>query len=462
MADDPSGKKRSLKQRIGGWIYGSVSRGGWSRFVLFIVALIILILAVMFLRAGSGYREEPSSLVPRRASFYIEARQLGTFLNGMGTLKIWTKERLEDNVDGWSSLQQDINDILIGKISGLSTRPRKWLSSPNRAAFCIDSEEDGSGQSWAMYFNVETPSEVLADIAAEPGVVMEKIESVREDSVHKMTDRDGRQLYLGAVGPWLIISSDANLPDYALKALRKPSLALVGSGMLPDWSGKGAAVRGLYDPERRALSFTIAGFSQFSSWLVPDMRVTFTGKLLKNGGMETTLNSVTYNERGSSGGMWPVFAVILVIIGLACLCIILAIILCVIGLGGWIKAAAIRAGVLPAKKPEPVEPSPAFKEDAGLIANSEQADENRNESTESQEASLPNDSLSDVPSTEIESANTPLDKGSIDDNDTTPADSSVQNASEESTSFESGIEQSPPEGESENGEIPDSDTNKSK
>lgn len=457
MADAPGEKNRSMKQRIGGWLYRTISQRGWPRRVLALVALVIILLAGFILRTGSGYREDPSSLVPRRVSLYVEAKQLGTFLNSMGTWRLWTKERLNDNVENWSSLQQDINDILIGKITGLSTRPRKWLSSSNRAAFCIGSQEDGTTESWALYFNVTTPSEILDDIAAEPGVTMEKLDGARENSVHQMTDREGRRLFLGAVGQWLIISSDEWLPMYAFDSSRRPSSSLVSSGMLPEWSSK-AAIRGLYDPERKALSFSVAGFSQFTNWLAPDVRVCFTAKMLKNGGMESTFNTVEFNEKDSVGGMWPILAVILVILAILGICIILAILLTMIGLGGWIKAAAIRAGVAPAKKPVPVEPSPAFKEDVGLPPEPEKTPEHGSITPAS------HDAISVSPSVSIPEENTPIppETQPVIDGDVPHDQSHTEKVADGSTSFESGIE-SPSSGQSsENGDLGDSDTNESK
>ncbi len=69
--------------------------------------------------------------------------------------------------------------------------------------------------------------------------------------------------------------------------------------------------------------------------------------------------------------------VCLLVVAIASLCVVVSILLVMIGFGGWLKAMALRAGVIPADAPEKVEVSEAFREDSGERGDA-QKDEEKN------------------------------------------------------------------------------------
>lgn len=350
-------------QTAGEKAFAVMNKPGWPRRILLAVAALVLILAGLSLRGGPGYKNDPSALTPRSVQLYMETGELDSLLKTTATWRLWKADRRAKGDEHRNQLQVDLASIIGSHVAGLGTRlPLQWLVDTKQAAYCVNKDEQGN-ESWALFLAVGGVPQAMADIGVEPGMNIEQISGTAEQGVFKLTGTGAGELYFGALEPWLIISSQPTLPQFALESSRRPAFSLARAELLPAWR-RGVVVRGIVNPVSQADVSATGAYSVLSGWMDPDMRVSFTSKIGSKG-LETLLDANQLSERVSKGGLWPLFAILLAILGLIALAVIVLTLLTMIGWGGWLKSAAMRAGVLPARGPVPVVPSAAFVEDSG-------------------------------------------------------------------------------------------------
>ncbi|MCC8116842.1 MAG: hypothetical protein LIP18_06775, partial [Planctomycetes bacterium] len=362
MTSQPGGT-RGFGQRMGAWLYRVVFLAGWRRWAALVAALLLLLLAVLVFTSRTDYREDPSALTPRSVEFYAEARELDTLFRTVGDWTLWTR-----GGDGlveirWNKVQQELATIIGDEVEGLGdSKPILWLSSASRAAYCVAPADENEGESWALFLNVPQPMTVMAELGIERGLSVTQ----GDDGVYALTGRGEGVLYFAVVDPWLVISSSGKLPKFAIDSLRTPAVTLAYSGILPKWR-RGADIRGVLNPHYRASHSDIPAYAIVSSWMAPDIRINFSTRVGKSGGMETYFNYNVLSERVKGSGVWPLILLVTGVVALGALVIVIAILLTMIGWGGWLKMLAARAGIRPASAPSPVHHSTAFREDAGLV-----------------------------------------------------------------------------------------------
>lgn len=367
-------ERRSLLQKAGGWFFRVIFKKGWPRRLVLAAAVAIFILAALALTGGVDYREEPSALAPRSADVYMETRDLPALLKNISSWPVWKEERRVGAEEDRNQLQVDIAGLISDQLAGMSTSsPMRWLAAASQAAYCLSSApEPGAKGSWALYINMPNPADALAEIEVERGMTVQPLRTTKEGSVFKLTSAGAGELHFAVIAPWLILSSDKRLPEFALESVRKPAFSLANSGLLPKWK-RGTAFRSVYNPaydgaaSKRGLSAIVR------SWMAPDTRIVATAKIEKNG-LQTTFASAFLSDRVRGGGLWSIFMGVLFLVAIAALLVIFATLLAMVGWGGWLKSRAVRAGIAPAAAPEPVEPTDAFKEDSGLTTGQAPAD----------------------------------------------------------------------------------------
>lgn len=362
-----AGGKRSFKQILGGWFYGILFKPGWPRWAMLAVVAVLFMLAALGLTGGTDYREDPSALVPRSAQSYVETNNLDHLLRNVGAWRLWDEKRRRPNTEQYNQLHVDIAGLLGERVQGLGTRLISILASTARAAYCVNQDEQG-GESWALFMQLEDPNSILNDLAVEQNMNLEVVEGTKDNGVLKLTGSGDGELYFGVVKPWLIISSADILPKFALGSARRPTHSMANSGILPKWK-RGNSLRGVYNPAFHADKTNLSAYSIITGWMAPEMRINFTSSF--RNGLETTFNAGMLSEKARGGGLWPLFWVLLLLLALICLVLAFVIILVMVGWGGWLKTTAMRAGISPAKEPGAVDPSEAFKEDAGIAVQHE-------------------------------------------------------------------------------------------
>lgn len=370
MADNSGGAKRTWSQALLGRLLDAALTPGWGRRILVAVSAALVLIALCVMRRGPDYREDPSLLVPRSARLYLETRRLDVLLTETASWPLWNGQRRFTGGDLWNNkLLGDLAGGLGAGVGGLGTRlPMNWLTKTARAAWCVDDGDLPDATAWALYLDMKTPVQALAEITVEPGL---EIETLREggrgsgeQGVYALSGAGSGTVYFGVIGPWLIISSSDKLPSYALDSARKPAFSLGRSGILPAWR-RGQDIRGMYDPSRAALFAIPVSSDTIGGWIVPETRRALTVAVEEDGAVALHLDSAVMTERGIGDRLRSALKVVLVVLGLLGLGVILAVAAIIVGWTGWLKAAAIRAGVVPAKEPAPVIPSPAFLEDSG-------------------------------------------------------------------------------------------------
>lgn len=361
-----SGEKRSLKRRAGGWLYNIVFTPGWVRWILLAVLAVVFMLAAYGLTRGVDYRKDPSALVPRSVLSYAETTGLDTVLRYVGSWKIWREDRRATDTDQYNQIQIDIAGLIGEQVPGLGSRPLRWIARTGRAAYCDLVDESGK-ESWALLLQVENPLELLSELSAEKTLRLEQIaEGTKESGITRLTSGDGAgELYFTVLNPWFIISSSDTLPKFARESVRRPSYSLAGAKLVPEWRYK-ALIRGLYTPDRFAQTTGGSAYVTVAGWMGKDVRIGFMTSF--RNGVETTFTAGELTDKSGGGGAWPLLWLLLLIVAVIAFLGAVGIILVMVGWGGWFKALAIKSGVKPAKGPEPVQPSEAFTEDAGLNA----------------------------------------------------------------------------------------------
>ena len=365
MTAHPEVKTRSLKQIVGGWFYRIVTQPGWPRWVALAVAAFLFMLSALYLTRSTDYREDPSALMPRSADVYAETRDLSGLLKTVGAWRVWHPDRRGTGQESRTELEKDLAGLISARVGGLPINPPlRWMSASLGAGWCISRNEDGT-ESWALYLRLDDPAAALKEIEVEPGMALQKPQGWRDgDGLFSLTGQGG-SVHFGIAGPWLILSGDDKLPKFALEAKRRPSQSLAGTGIVPKWR-RSSSVRGLFNPSYASAQSQLFGPSFVTNWLSPDARVTYTALLGRSGGVETYFNTAELSERSIGGGLWPLFLIIMGMVALCSICVIFAILLVMVGWGGWFKAMAVRAGIAPAKTPDRVSSSNAFKQDSGI------------------------------------------------------------------------------------------------
>lgn len=363
MAEESGGGKRTLWGRVGMWLYSVAIRPGWPRRILLAAAVIIFILCVIAVRSGIDYRRDPSALVPRSARVFLETREIGPLLTNVGDWKIWRDDKRVTSGSEW--LQVGLATHVGGKVTGLGTRlPLLWLNGAHKAAFAMVESDNGPAPSWALYLETPNASAVVRDIGIEAGL---KLENAREagPNIYTLTGYGEGRLILGVVEPWLIISSDTKLPKFAVENAGRTGFSIARADVLPDWR-RDTSVRGVVDPAYAAEHSELSKLlPTMGGWLEPQARVGVSVGVRDDGKVSVALATGLMADKASGGGIWTLLRFILGIVAILCLILVALILLVMIGWGGWLRFAAAKAGIAPAKEPEAVEPSPAFKEDAG-------------------------------------------------------------------------------------------------
>lgn len=367
MAAQSGGKRNGVRQRVGGWFFRTICRQGWRQWAMLAAAVVVFVLAVLALTGGTDYREDPSALTPRSVDMYMETRDLPALLKNVGAWKVWKEERRTAAGEERNQLQVDIAGLISERVAGMSTSsPMRWLAAATRAAYCLSNApaEEG-GESWALFIEMANPSDALAEIGVERGMTVETLRGTKDGGVFKLTGPAAGELYFGVVAPWLIISSQARLPEFAMDSVRKPAFSLANSGLMPGWK-RGTTLRGVYSPASQSVAGEPTPAVIIKGWMASDVRVTYLARVGKSG-LETTFGAEFLSDRIRGGGLWPLFSVILFIVAIIAIVAAFAVLLAMVGWGGWLKAKAVKAGVMPASGPVSVEPSEAFQEDSGMI-----------------------------------------------------------------------------------------------
>jgi hypothetical protein len=355
-------EKRKLKQKAGNWLYGIIFKPGWPRWVLLGLVVLLFLLSALAVTGGTDYREDPSALAPRSAQAYVETNTLDPLLRTMGTWRLWNAERRSSGQEQYNQIQVDIGGLLSERVAGLGTLPLRWIAAAGKAAYCVNNDENDV-ESWALFLQVGDPVQLLSELLVDQGLRVETVEGTQENGIVRVTGQGDGALYLGLLQPGLIVSSADTLPKFAFASVKRPAFSLASSGLLPGWKS-GAAVRGVYNPAYHAAAASLSAYSIVAGWMAPDMRINFISPF--RNGVETTMNAEVFTDKVKGGGLWPLVWILLLLVALVCLVVAFAIVLAMIGWGGWLKVMAMRAGIMPAPAPLPVDPSPAFKEDAGM------------------------------------------------------------------------------------------------
>lgn len=365
MSEQPGGMEKTAKKTIGGRFLNIILTPGWWRRLLTLLAIVLIAIAAAILLNLKKYRNDPSALVPPSASLYIEAKELDPLLKMVNAWDLWRDERRAERPN---QLHFDIAAGIGSQVQGLGPRlPIHWLNEAKNGAFVIlkGSAEDEK-DTWALFLQMDNPAAALDALRLESSPGMLEILQQRRngDGVHRLTDGLGGQLTLAVIAPWLVLSPRDTLPLYAWDCTTKTQPTLARSKMVPKFPFS-KKVRGIFDPVSSSFSYRSAGTAIFSQWIGENTRVGFTASLGTNGNVDVAFSPVVYTNKMSGGGVGAIFSVLFVLLGLIALVFVVGVVMALIG-GGWLKTRALRAGVRPAAKPAVAEPSPAFKEDAGV------------------------------------------------------------------------------------------------
>ncbi|MCC8180352.1 MAG: hypothetical protein LIP23_05515 [Planctomycetes bacterium] len=368
MSEAESAPRRTISNRIFDWLYRILSRPGWRRKTMLacVAAIFIITLAILWSRVD--YRTDPGALVPKSTQFYVETRDLDLLLRNLGSWPLWNDSHRDVEGTTRSRLQIAMVEKLGAIIPDLGTRlPFLWTSGNKNAAALALMDSDVEGEtSWALFMHLQDPETTLAETRSEPGIRLERMAGGK-DGVYTLTKHGSGNLALAVVGPWLVLSSDGKFPNFAIDAMRRPQHSLAYANVMPRWS-RNLSFRGVASPMYVSrLSELHPLLSGFEFWVEPGARLSFTARLDSEGGMESSSHVVILSQDSRGGGVWPFLRFMLYVICIASAIAVVLVLLSIFGWTGWLKAAAIRAGVKPGPKPDPVDPSDAFKEDAGMV-----------------------------------------------------------------------------------------------
>ena len=360
----------AVKRTLSSWTYSIFSKSGWSRRILLAALVIFFVILVVVLRSGINYQSDPSALVPRDAIAYFEARNLEPLLKDVAVWPVWVDDRRPAGDEQWNNIQVALANLLGDNVHGMGSRlPMEWLKAARRSAISILKGDAGEAWSWVLYLELypTNASVVLKELFQEPDLSVVPLQE-RGAQLLEVSGTDASTLYVGAVDPWLVVSSRPEPLLFAAEAVRRPALTLGGTRFLPRWS-RDNIIRGMFDP----VAFVDASANnshivRLAGWMRSDSRFTVGGKVDASGRMDFRLEHHLLGEARGGGFLgWLVYSVFCVIAA-TCLVAILLLLATVLGWSGWLKLLAKRAGIQPAAAPNAVEPSAAFLEDAGATA----------------------------------------------------------------------------------------------
>lgn len=365
MAEQPDDKGTPVIKAGDGWLWRMASARSWKRSALLLLSCVFILIAISILCGRRSYRRDPAALVPPSVSFYVEAKELEPLLTAINASSVWREER---RLDRPNQLHADVASGIGSHVAGLgASRPLRWLSSPHRAAFTILRDDEGEGDSWALFIMRNAPGDAIAELELEleAGMRLEKLEQQGSNTVYVLSDAGGGRLTLGVIGPWLVLSSQDTLPLFALNAAAKTVPTLAKSKLLKPLPFS-KNVRGMFDPAHTSVGYRFAGTAMFSQWVAENSRIAFIAAVGPKGDADVSFSVKEYTGKMGGGGFWSLVKVLCVLLGIAGLLFVLVAILALVK-GSWLKYRAVKTGVRPAAKIGVAAPSAAFKEDAGIL-----------------------------------------------------------------------------------------------
>ncbi len=362
MGDATGGKKG---KGMFSWLIGNVFRPGWRRWLIFVIALAVFLILVSFLRGGVDYKRDPGALVSRNALFYLEAKNIDAAMRNAGMWSLWNDERRAAGDEQWNHIQALLAGAISDKVHGLGSRlPLGWLTSSDTAALAVLEPVTNGQNAWILFVKVPNPQTSVKELRQEPGVTVSPYREA--NNLFEITGNDNSTLSVATVGPWLVVSSSFEPLLFAAEAVRRPGVSLSSSLTLPNWRGDGA-LRGMLDPKFALADTTsTAPLARLVGWMEKDSRFVFSIKTDKESRLQVDGAFAKLGETKSDTWLWSFIKFILKIVALLCLLLAAAIILVMLGWGGWLKTLAVKTGIHPKDKPKNIEPSEAFKEDAGV------------------------------------------------------------------------------------------------
>lgn len=363
MSEQGNVSRGSRFVRFFAWLVRSIQRPGWRRWAILAAAVLLFLVLAAFLRRGVDYRRDPSALVPRDVGAYFETRRLGALLSGAAEWPLWSDDHRKTESDQWNHLQSFVADLVGGKVHGLGSQlPLTWFGGARRAAVAWMEAGEDSPEAWAIYLDVPYPVGAIGELRGEPGVEKTQYEDMPNFFI--VSGNDNSSLAVRALDTWLIIASDPELPLHADELRRRPGRSLASSGMLPEWRDK-TAVRGVFSPSPvvrevfGGVLATVAARMRDDAWYA--LSVGAAGE----GAVEVRFTPAVAASASGGNVIWSFVKLVLWIVAVFCLLTAASILLVMLGWGGWLKALALKAGITPAPAPKEVEPSAAFREDAG-------------------------------------------------------------------------------------------------
>lgn len=365
MTDDVNDDKG--KGGISAWLFEAIFHSGWRRRILFIVAVVLFLVLACALRDGVDFKGDPSALVARDATVFLETRELGALLKNAAMLPFWVDERRASGDEQWNHIQVSLAGMLGERVNGFGSQvPLSWIEGARRAALAVSAGDGPGAGYWTVFFELPSPATALRELRQEPGVTIAKLDE-RNENIVEIAGNDDSKLIVGAVGPWLAVSSAPDGILFAADAVRRPALTLAAAGILPKWS-RDAGVRGVYYPALALSGSANQHLARLAGWIRPDSRFAFTASVDASGVERINTEHRFLGEARGGNWFWSLVKLILGLVALLCLALAVAIIAAMLGWGGWLKVAAARAGIKPAGQPFSVRPSQAFKQDTGMPA----------------------------------------------------------------------------------------------
>ncbi|MDR1613163.1 MAG: hypothetical protein LBT97_10355 [Planctomycetota bacterium] len=357
----------SSGSRLGGffaWLTQSIQRPGWRRWTILAAAALLFIILLAFLRDRIDYRRDPSALVPKGVSAFVETRRLDDLLEKAGEWPLWGDERRVSGAGQWSHLQALLAELIGGKVHGLGSQlPLSWFAGARRAAVAWIEGGDGLPATWALYLDVPNAVGALGELRNEPGVTATPYEG--RPHFFSVSGPDRRSLAVRAFDLWLIVSTDPELPLFAGESRGRAGQSLAATGILPEWRNE-FSVRGIVNPRVLVRLFPESAIASTSGWMRDDMRRVFAANIDREGGVDIKSRYAPVAAAAGGNMIWSFLKLALWLVAVLCLLLVAAILLVMLGWSGWLKALALRAGIAAADAPAAVAPSAAFREDAGV------------------------------------------------------------------------------------------------
>lgn len=349
-------------------LYALVSRPGWTRRLLLAGAAAVFLVCLVVLWSGADYRQDPSALVPRTADLFVETRNLDKLLKNVGYWNLWNAEHKVQDGEPRNLFQIEVVQYFTTLIPDLGTYiPFLWLSDAQKAALAIAEGDSAGEKAWALYLETADVGRVLSEMRLEPKIRIEGPAQARE-GIFELVGENGGSLFMAVLTPWIVISPDRQLPEFAFAIMKKPSLSLANAKLLPSWQRK-TSVRGMAHPVYLAARPDTGNLlGGLGGWVNDKARFVFSAAVEADNRMETTVSIATISASVRGGGAWPIVKLLLFIIALGCLALVAFALLVMLGWGAKLKLAALRAGIMPSPHPEAAAPSAAFLEDSGDAA----------------------------------------------------------------------------------------------